>query len=172
MSRKDGAINSWLTVFSFGCKTGSIEPKSKAELHFKNTIFRVGNRIMQTKNTDEVSNGETGIIKAIRKDEDDNEIVEILFDGKSFPICYMADDMKDITLAYSITIHKSQGSEYKSVIMPMMTSYYIMLKRNLLYTGVTRAKERVILVGQKKAVNMAVSKTETDKRMTRLGKRI
>ena len=84
----------------------------------------------------------------------------------------MADDLKDITLAYSITIHKSQGSEYKTVIIPMMKSYYVMLKRNLLYTAVTRAKERVILAGQKQAVFMAVNRTETDKRQTQLAKRI
>ncbi|MBQ8133683.1 MAG: ATP-binding domain-containing protein [Clostridia bacterium] len=72
--------------------------------------------------------------------------------------------MNNITLAYSITIHKSQGSEYKSVIIPM-------LKRNLLYTAVTRAKSRVILVGQRQAIFMAVNKTETDQRNT-LGKRI
>lgn len=77
-----------------------------------------------------------------------------------------------ITLSYAITIHKSQGSEFKSVIIPLLKSYYIMLKRNLLYTAVTRAKSKVILVGERQAVYMAVNKTETDKRLTQLGKRI
>ena len=80
--------------------------------------------------------------------------------------------MSNITLAYSITIHKSQGSEYKTVIMPMMKSFFIMLKRNLLYTAVTRAKSKVIIVGQKQAIFIAVNKTETDKRNTQLGARI
>lgn len=146
--------------------------KKKPEIHLKNRIFRLGDRIMQTKNADGVSNGETGFIVQIKKDEDDNEIVGIKFDGKNHIFWYMADDLNDITLAYSITIHKSQGSEYKTVIIPMMKSYYVMLKRNLLYTAVTRAKERVILAGQKQAVFMAVNKTETDKRQTQLAKRI
>ena len=142
------------------------------EIRLKNTVFRLGDRVMQTKNSENVSNGETGFIVEIKKDEDDNQLCGIRFDGKSDVLWYYPEEMQNITLAYSITIHKSQGSEFKSVIIPMMKSFYIMLKRNLLYTAVTRAKSKVILVGQKSAVFMAVNKTETDKRNTQLGQRI
>ena len=104
---------------------------------------------MQTKNSENVSNGETGFIVEIKKDEDDNQLCGIRFDGKPDVLWYYPEEMQNITLAYSITIHKSQGSEYKSVIIPMLKSYYIMLKRNLLYTAVTRAKSKVIIVGQR-----------------------
>ena len=138
----------------------------------KNSVFRLGDRVMQTKNSENVSNGETGFIVEIKKDEDDNELCGIRFDGKPNVFWYYTEEMQNITLAYSITIHKSQGSEFKSVIIPMMKSFYIMLKRNLLYTAVTRAKSKVILVGQRTAVFMSVNKTEADKRNTQLGKRI
>ena len=142
------------------------------EIRLKNTVFRLGDRVMQTKNSENVSNGETGFIVEIKKDEDDNELCGIRFDGKANVFWYYTEEMQNITLAYSITIHKSQGSEFKSVIIPMMKSFYIMLKRNLLYKAVTRAKSKVILVGQRAAVFMAVNKTETDKRNTQLGRRI
>ena len=142
------------------------------EIRLKNTVFRLGDRVMQTKNSENVSNGETGFIVEIKKDEDDNQLCGIRFDGKSDVLWYYPEEMQNITLAYSITIHKSQGSEFKSVIIPMMKSFYIMLKRNLLYTAVTRAKSKVILVGQRAAVFMAVNKTETDKRNTQPGRRI
>lgn len=145
---------------------------NKPEIRLKNSVFRLGDRVMQTKNSENVSNGETGFIVEIKKDEDDNELCGIRFDGKPHVFWYYTEEMQNITLAYSITIHKSQGTEFKSVIIPMMKSFYIMLKRNLLYTAVTRAKSKVILVGQKSAVFMAVNKTETDKRNTQLGRRI
>ena len=144
----------------------------KPEIQMKNSVFRLGDRVMQTKNSENVSNGETGFIVEIKKDEDDNELCGIRFDGKPNVFWYYTEEMQNITLAYSITIHKSQGSEFKSVVIPMMKSFYIMLKRNLLYTAVTRAKSKVILVGQRAAVFMAVNKTETDKRNTQLGRRI
>ena len=135
----------------------------KLEMKVKTTVFRQGDRVMQTKNNEFVSNGETGIIVSIEKDEDEELLCGIKFDGKHDTIWYDIEDMSNITLAYSITIHKSQGSEYKTVIMPIMKSFFIMLKRNLLYTAVTRAKSKVIIVGQKQAIFIAVNKTETDK---------
>ena len=144
----------------------------KGEIKTKSAVFRLGDRVMQTKNANDVSNGETGVIVEVMMDEDDNTLCGIRFDGKNDVLWYYPEDLSNITLAYSITIHKSQGSEYRSVIIPMLKSYYIMLKRNLLYTAVTRAKSKVVLVGQRQAVYMAVSKTETDKRNTQLGKRI
>ena len=121
--------------------------QNKPEMKVKTSVFRQGDRVMQTKNNEFVSNGETGIIVKIEKDEDEELLCGIKFDGKPDIIWYDVEEMSNITLAYSITIHKSQGSEYKAVIMPMMKSFYIMLKRNLLYTAVTRAKSKVIIVG-------------------------
>ena len=77
-----------------------------------------------------------------------------------------------IELAYAMTIHKSQGSEYNTVIIPMMASHYIMLRRNLIYTAITRAKKKVILVGEKKAIYTAIHKNDIDGRNTRLAERI
>lgn len=144
----------------------------KPEIQMKNSVFRLGDRVMQTKNNEFVSNGETGIIVQIEKDDDDELLCGIKFDSKPDIIHYDIEDLTNITLAYSITIHKSQGSEYKSVIMPMLKSFYIMLKKNLLYTAVTRAKNKVIIVGQPQAIFIAVNKTEADKRNTQLGSRI
>ena len=145
---------------------------NKAEIQLKNSVFRVGDRIMQTKNSNDVCNGETGFIMEIKKDEDDIQICGIRFDGRNDVLWYYPEELQYITLSYAITIHKSQGSEFKSVIIPLLKSYYIMLKRNLLYTAVTRAKSKVILVGERQASYMAVNKTETDKRLTQLGRRI
>ena len=146
--------------------------QNKPEMKVKTSVFRQGDRVMQTKNNEFVSNGETGVIVKIEKDEDEELLCGIKFDGKPDIIWYDVEEMANITLAYSITIHKSQGSEYKAVIMPMVKSFYIMLKRNLLYTAVTRAKSKVIIVGQRQAIFIAVNKTETDKRNTQLGSRI
>ena len=124
---------------------------NKAEIQLKNSVFRVGDRIMQTKNSNDVCNGETGFIMEIKKDEDDIQICGIRFDGRNDVLWYYPEELQYITLSYAITIHKSQGSEFKSVIIPLLKSYYIMLKRNLLYTAVTRAKSKVILVGERQA---------------------
>jgi len=83
---------------------------NKPEIRFKNTVFRLGDRVMQTKNSENVSNGETGFIVEIKKDEDDNQLCGIHFDGKPNVFWYYAEEMQNINLAYSITIHKSQGS--------------------------------------------------------------
>ena len=97
-------------------------------------------------------------------DPDDHATtVEIEFSDKRL-VQYNEEDMDNIELAYAMTIHKSQGSEYATVIMPLLTSYYIMLRSNLIYTGITRAKQKVILVGQKQALFMAIHKNDVDSR--------
>ena len=78
----------------------------------------------------------------------------IEFDGR--PVEYQFGELDEIALAYAISIHKSQGSEYPAIVIPMMMQHYMMLRRNLLYTGITRGKNMVVLVGQKKAIGMAV----------------
>jgi len=96
-------------------------------------------------------NGDIGFVAAI--DADDAEVL-IDFDGRQ--IVYEFGELDEVVLAYATTIHKSQGSEYPAVVIPVMTQHYTMLQRNLLYTGITRGARLVVLIGQKKAVSIAV----------------
>ncbi|MCJ7816049.1 MAG: ATP-binding domain-containing protein, partial [Xanthomonadales bacterium] len=118
-----------------------------------------GDKVMQTDNDydKEVFNGDVGYVRRI--DPDAQELV-IEFDGK--PVEYQFGELDQVALAYAVSIHKSQGSEYPAVVIPMMMQHYMMLWRNLLYTGITRGRKLVVLVGQKKAIGMAVKgKVET-----------
>ena len=124
--------------------------------------FRVGDRIMQTKNTDKVSNGDLGFIRYI----DDTP------DGKRIGLEYSTEDLVNLDLAYATTIHKAMGSEYDIVLMPILKAHYIMLYRNLLYTGITRARKKVVLAGEKSVLFMAIHKNEISRRNTLLGERI
>ena len=115
--------------------------------------YRVGDKVMQTDNDydKEVFNGDVGYVRRI--DPDSQELV-IAFDDK--PVAYQFGELDEVALAYAVSIHKSQGSEYPAVVIPMMMQHYMMLRRNLLYTGITRGRKLVVLVGQRKAVGMAV----------------
>jgi exodeoxyribonuclease V alpha subunit len=128
-------------------------------------IFAVGDKIMQTENNydKEVYNGDIGIIKAIN--EQDQEII-INFYNRD--INYDYTDLDQITLAYATTIHKSQGSEYPAVIIPITMQSYMMLRRNLIYTAITRGKKLVVIIGQKKALAMAVKDTTSSHRYSKL----
>src|SRR5690606_2855505 len=128
--------------------------------------FAIGDKVMQTENNydKEVYNGDIGFIKKI--DEVEQEVV-ISFDNVD--VIYDYSDLDQITLAYATTIHKSQGSEYKAVIMPITMQSFMMLKRNLIYTGITRGKELVVIIGQKKAIAMAVKNVKVLKRYSKLG---
>lgn len=143
----------------------------KKELTFGSTIFRVGDKVMQTANNYELDifNGDTGIIRDIT--EDDGTIsVMVQFDDKLVKIS--GEDIQDLILAYAITVHKSQGSEYHTVLMALSTGHYIMLKRNLIYTGVTRAKKNVHIFGSKKSIGIAVRTVDASKRYTWLKERL
>lgn len=140
------------------------------EIQIGMKIFRVNDRIMQTKNTEKVSNGDLGFIRYIH-DDDNGKHIGIDF-GVGRELEYSIEDMANLDLAYATTIHKSMGSEYETVIMPLLKAHTIMLYRNLLYTGITRAKKRVILVGQKQVLFMAIHRSEISKRHTMLGERI
>jgi len=146
----------------------ALNPKGK-QINYKKNIFRVNDKIMQTKNNydKEVFNGDIGIISKI--DIEDNT-VEINFYERT--ISYDFTDLDEIVLAYAITVHKSQGSEYKIVIIPVTTQHYLLLQRNLLYTGITRAKEMVILIGTKKALWIAIKNNKTFHRNTLLQERL
>ncbi len=111
----------------------------------------------------EVYNGDIGYVEAI-----DLELGEmtIAFDGR--PVAYMFGELDQIVLAYATTIHKSQGSEFPAIVIPITTQHYMMLQRNLLYTGVTRGKRLVILLGQKKAVAIAVKNVSGRRRWSKL----
>ena len=115
----------------------------------------------------EVYNGDIGFISSV--DMDERELT-VNFEGRD--VTYDATELDELVLAYACTIHKSQGSEYPIVVMPFMMTHYIMLHRNLLYTGVTRAKKILVLVGEKKAVSMAINNNKAVGRNTRLKERI
>lgn len=125
---------------------------------------------MQVKNRDDVSNGDIGYIQRITKQGNDTEIQIDFGDGRLKD--FDAGELELLDLGYATTIHKSQGSEYQTVIINIQKAHYIMLNRPLIYTAVTRGKKKVILVGEKRALYMAVKRTETEKRGTNLAARI
>ena len=131
--------------------------------------YRVGDRVMQIKNDYDkgVFNGDIGFVEALDMEE---RTLSVRFDTEL--VEYESGDFSELTLAYACTIHKSQGSEYPVVVMPIMTVNYIMLQRNLVYTGITRAKRLCIVIGEKKALAMAVCNQTVLKRNTRLKERL
>jgi exodeoxyribonuclease V alpha subunit len=128
--------------------------------------YRPGDKVMQTDNDydKEVFNGDIGYVDSI--DPDAQELT-IVFDGR--PVLYDFGELDEVSLAYATSIHKSQGSEYPAVVIPVLTQHYPMLKRNLLYTGITRGKHLVVLVGQRKAIGIAVRGRQTRRRWSKLG---
>lgn len=131
---------------------------------FGNT-YRIGDKVMQTGNDydKDVFNGDIGVVTAI--DPDAQELV-IEIDGR--PVEYRFGELDEVALAYAVSIHKSQGSEYPAVVIPLMMQHFMMLKRNLLYTGVTRGKQLVILVGERRAVGMAIKAGADARRWSKL----
>jgi exodeoxyribonuclease V alpha subunit len=131
--------------------------------------FRLGDRVIQTENdyNRDVFNGDLGVIESINRIE--QEMV-VNFEGRQ--VAYDFGDLDEIALAYVLSIHKSQGSEFPCVVIPLHTQHYMMLQRNLLYTAVTRGKKLVVLVGTKKALGMAVRRQDTSQRFTALKKRL
>jgi exodeoxyribonuclease V alpha subunit len=132
--------------------------------------FKAGDRVMQISNNYDknVFNGDMGRIGSI----DSKEKVFSVYYGSSKVVNYEFTEVDQLTLAYAITIHKSQGSEFPVVIMPMLNQHYMMLQRNLLYTGMTRAKKLLILIGGSKAIGMAVRNTRLEPRFSQLTERL
>ncbi len=132
-------------------------------------VLRVGDKVMQTKNDYDlgVFNGDIGKIKALNV-EDKTALVD--FDGKD--LAYDASALDHLTLSYACTIHKSQGSEYPAVIVPVSTQHFVMLHRNLIYTAITRGKRLVVLVGSRRALDMAVRNVRDQSRHCGLGARL
>lgn len=131
--------------------------------------FRLGDRVIQLKNNyeKEVFNGDIGFVKEI-----DLEMKVLTIEFEKRLVSYDFYDLDQISLSYAISIHKSQGSEFKCVIIPILTSHYLLLQRNLLYTALTRAKELAILIGSQKAIYIAVNKNMVEQRFTSLRDRI
>ncbi len=131
--------------------------------------FRIGDKVLQTINNydKEVFNGDVG---RVHKIDLENQEMTVLFDGQS--VHYDFDELDELSLAYALTIHKSQGSEYPAVIIPLHTQHYLLLQRNLIYTGITRGKKLVVVVGSRKALSLAISKQDTQRRCTGLAARL
>ena len=127
--------------------------------------YRVGDKVMQTDNDydKEVFNGDVGYVRHI---DPELQEMKIEFDGKE--VEYLFGELDQVALAYAVSIHKSQGSEYPAVVIPFMMQHYMMLRRNLLYTGITRGKKMVILIGQKNAIGMAVKGRIEGRRWSKL----
>ena len=140
-----------------------------AQVRIGSRVFRVGDKVMQTKNNYEkdVFNGDIGFIDSINSDENS---LEIVMDG--FYVAYDFSETDDLMHAYCISTHRSQGSEYPVVVMPVLTQHYMMLQRNLLYTAITRAKKLLVLVGTRQAVWQAVSSNKVAQRHSGLRQRL
>lgn len=144
--------------------------EGKSEAAHGKRRFRLGDKVMQLKNYEQVSNGDVGYVTGIGSDGGDAVLTIDFGDGRLME--YSGDELDMLTLAYASTIHKSQGSEYKSVIINLQCAHSVMLVRPLIYTAVTRAKERVIIVGERRALCIAIFREETLRRGTTLAGRI
>ena len=131
--------------------------------------FKEGDRVMQLRNNydKDIYNGDLGYVRSVDMEE---RTLTVDFDGQM--VEYEASELDELTLAYATTIHKSQGSEYPIVVMPVLMTHYVMLQRNLIYTGITRAKKICVLVGQTKALAYAIHNMKVLKRNTRLKERL
>jgi exodeoxyribonuclease V alpha subunit len=140
-----------------------------AEYQAGSRLYRVGDKVLQLRNNydKDVFNGDVGFIEAINLEDG---IASIRFEERV--IEYEVSDLDEVTLAYAMSIHKSQGSEYPIVVIPMLTQHYMLLQRNLLYTGITRAKRIVVLVGTRKAIAIAVNNNRVDQRWSGLARRL
>ena len=132
-------------------------------------LFKAQDKVMQIRNNydKDVYNGDIGVVGSV--DMEDRSLV-VIFDGRE--VEYDASELDELVLAYATTIHKSQGSEYPIVVMPVLMTHFVMLQRNLIYTGITRAKKVLVMVGTKKALAYAVRNVVVQKRKTMLKERL
>lgn len=150
----------------------SLNPQTPQKIEQKlfGSVFRMGDKVMQVRNNydKEVFNGDIGRIVDIDS-VDQNLVVE--FDGNR-KVNYEFTEADELVLAYAISVHKAQGSEFPVVVMPIITQHYVMLQRNLLYTAITRAAKLCVLVGSKKAIRIAINNNQVSKRFTLLSERL
>lgn len=144
-------------------------PRGQPEIERFGWTFRKGDRVLQTENNydRDVFNGDLGVVDRI--DNEDQEL-GVRFGDRT--VTYDFGDLDELSLAYALTIHKSQGSEYPCVVIPLHTQHFVMLQRNLLYTAITRGKKLVVLIGPKTALEMAVSREDQRRRFTQLRERL
>ena len=142
---------------------------NKNEINHANRILREGDKVIQLRNNYDldVFNGDIGTITSVSTEEQ-----EITIDFPQCTVVFQTADFVDLAHAYAITIHKSQGSEYQAVVMIAHTQHYMMLQRNLIYTGLTRAKKTMVFLGSKKAISIAVNNNKIKKRNTLFGELI
>ncbi len=160
------------------CGTAAINEKlqsvlnggDKPQFKYGERVFKTGDKVMQTSNNydKQVFNGDLGRICRV---ESGKKKFQVVFDQGKI-VEYAFDEADQLSMAYAVTVHKSQGSEFPAVIMPLLTQHYMMLQRNLLYTGMTRAKKLLIIIGSRKALEMAVRNTRTAPRYTMLTARM
>jgi exodeoxyribonuclease V alpha subunit len=141
----------------------------KPERRQGSQVFRLGDRVMQIRNNydKEVFNGDMGRIMAL---DMATQVLTARFDDRD--VAYDFSELDELVHAYAVSVHKSQGSEYRAVVVPILTSHYVMLQRNLLYTAVTRARELVVLVGTRRAIGIAVRNNKIMERHTALDARL
>jgi exodeoxyribonuclease V alpha subunit len=144
-------------------------PRGGPEVERYGWKYRLGDKVLQTQNDyqKEVFNGEIGRISAL--DPAEKELV-VEYDGRQ--VVYDYGELDELTLAYALSVHRAQGCEYPAVVMPLHTQHYLMLQRNLLYTGLTRGRRLVVLVGTRKALELAVRRQDTTRRYSALGRRL
>ncbi|MFU8798099.1 MAG: ATP-dependent DNA helicase, partial [Gammaproteobacteria bacterium] len=146
-----------------------LNPNGSSPIMRYGSTFSVGDKVLQTINNydKDVFNGDIGKITSINLEKN---LIYINYDSRE--IEYNFNELDEVVLAYATTIHKSQGSEYPAVVMPLATQHYTLLERNLLYTGVTRGKKLVVIIGQPKALAMAVHNKRSQQRLTKLVERL
>jgi len=147
----------------------ALNPPGEHSVEKFGTAFSVADKVMQIENNydRDVFNGDIGFVLAIDREEEE---LAVDFDGRT--VVYPFGELDELVLCYATTIHKSQGSEYPIVVIPVSTQHYMMLKRNLIYTGITRGKRLVVLVGQKRALAMAVKGKQVERRWSKLQERL
>lgn len=143
---------------------------NKPEVTFGKRLFRQGDKVMWTKNKDDINNGDIGYITSITGNFGDISICVDFGDGRFSEL--EPPQLDHLELAYASTVHKSQGSEYETAIINLQMAHYIMLKRPLIYTAITRAKNRVMIVGDRKAICIAINTVDAERRGTMLSQRI
>src|SRR6266704_3409838 len=150
-----------------------LNPRSSVELEWGGHILRVGDKVMQVRNNYDkaVFNGDVGWVRSINKDNSSLK-VEFLEESGPLRVKYEFHELDELVLAYAITVHKSQGSEYPAVVLPLVKQHSMLLQRNLLYTAITRAKRLCVLVGQPYALELAVRNNRVALRNTGLAERL
>ena len=150
-----------------------LNPKAFAEIEWGGRVIRVGDKVMQVRNNYDkgVFNGDVGWVRSINK-ENSNLKVEFLEEAGPLLVSYEFAELDELILAYAVTVHKSQGSEYPAIVLPLTREHYMLLQRNLLYTAITRARRLCVLVGQPRALELAVRNDRVAHRNTGLAERL